>query len=115
VVIFHHPIFASEAGGHKEDERKWGPILLPIFEEYGVRLVFAGHIHAYERSSYNNIYFVTTGGGGAPLYACRKAGDYSEKYIMKHHFCTLSLLDNTLKIDVFDIDLIPIDNFEIKY
>lgn len=115
VAIFHHPIFTSEAGGHTADEKEWGPILLPLFEEHGVRIVFAGHIHAYERLKYNDIYFVTTGGGGAPLYARKVASDYSEKYITKHHFCTITTSNDLLKVDVFDIDLLLIDSFEIEY
>ncbi len=115
VPVFHHPIFTSEAGGHKTDEKGWRAILLPIFEEHGVKVVFAGHIHAYERLKYNDIYFVTTGGGGAPLYAQRKASDYSEKYLLKHHFCTITVSGDLLKVDVLDIDLLPIDGFEIQY
>ncbi|MBN1571582.1 MAG: metallophosphoesterase [Deltaproteobacteria bacterium] len=115
VPIFHHPIFASEAGGHTADEKGWGEILLPIFGEHGVRLVFAGHVHAYERLRYNDIHFVTTGGGGAPLYARKKASDYSELYVRKHHFCTVTASGNILEVNVFDIDLLPIDSFDIQY
>jgi predicted phosphodiesterase len=114
VVMFHHPIFTSEAGGHTEDEKEWGPILLPLLEQYSVDLVFCGHIHAYERLSYKGIYFITTGGGGAPLYSCKKRSDYSEKYILKHHFCRLTTSDDLLTVEVIDIDLVLIDTIEIQ-
>ncbi len=114
VVMFHHPIFTSEAGGHTEDEKGWGPILLPLFEEHGVDLVFCGHVHAYERLFYKGIHFITTGGGGAPLYSRKKISDYSEKYILKHHFCRLTTSDNQLTVEVFDIDLALIDTIEIQ-
>ena len=114
VVIFHHPIFTSEAGGHTDDEKGWGPILLPLFEEYDVDLVFCGHIHAYERLFYNGIHFITTGGGGAPLYSRKKASHYSEKYLKKYHFCSLTTSDDLLTVEVFDVDLELIDKIEIR-
>ncbi len=114
VVMFHHPIFTSEAGGHTDDEKGWGPILLPLFEEYDVDLVFCGHVHAYERLFYNGIYFVTTGGGGAPLYNLKKASEYSERYLKKYHFCRLTTSNDFLTVEVFDIDLELIDTIEIR-
>ena len=62
VVIFHHPPYSK--GSHNSDEaaaRAGGldlPIIYlrkeftPIFEQYGVDLVYSGHSHAYERSWY---------------------------------------------------------------
>lgn len=41
--------------------------LSPLFERFGVRLVFSGHVHAYEHSLVNGVHYVTTGGGGATL------------------------------------------------
>jgi len=39
----------------------------PLFERYGVRIVFAGHVHAYEHSTVNGVRYITTGGAGASL------------------------------------------------
>jgi len=39
----------------------------PLFERYGVELVFSGHVHAYEHSQVNGVHYITTGGGGASL------------------------------------------------
>lgn len=59
VVIFHHPPYTR--GSHNSDNRLGGidqPIFdireqfNPLFEEYGVDLVYSGHTHAYERSYY---------------------------------------------------------------
>ncbi|GAI54662.1 unnamed protein product, partial [marine sediment metagenome] len=41
--------------------------LVPLFEENGVDMVFNGHSHVYERYLHNGIYYIVTGGGGAPL------------------------------------------------
>lgn len=78
VVYFHHAPFAS--GPHESD-----PVgmmvrdhVAPILERYNVPLVFNGHEHSYQRSrpirggepveSGPGTVYVTTGGGGAPLY-----------------------------------------------
>ncbi|MEO0085902.1 MAG: metallophosphoesterase [candidate division WOR-3 bacterium] len=41
--------------------------LCPLFERFGVRLFFSGHVHAYEHSLVNGVHYITTGGGGATL------------------------------------------------
>ncbi len=46
-VTFHHPSFSSD-GKHSNEQRM--RLLAPIFEKYGVDVVFAGHMHCYERS-----------------------------------------------------------------
>jgi len=48
--------------------------LTPLFEAYGVDVVFSGHDHVYERSTVGGIKYVVTGGGGAPLYSA--SGDW---------------------------------------
>jgi predicted phosphodiesterase len=66
IMIFHHPPFTSTAG-HSDDvmvQRQ----LVPLFELYGVDLVFSGHSHAYERYLDHGIFYIVTGGGGGPLY-----------------------------------------------
>ncbi len=64
IVIFHHPPYTK--GSHDSDVKPssyYGidlPIIdirqefTPVFEDYGVDLVYSGHSHAYERSYYLN-------------------------------------------------------------
>jgi len=53
--------------------------LVPLFEQYGVDMVFNGHDHHYERTcpiragqcssaQEGGVVYYVTGGGGAPLY-----------------------------------------------
>lgn len=82
-VFFHHPPYSCASGlfsfGSYENIRaNWSP----LFEEYGVDVVFDGHDHIYERSLYmdeyadtfgtpgadgKGTYYIMTGGGGATL------------------------------------------------
>lgn len=65
-VFFHHPLFSSDPhyGSNEGLARLWHP----IFVENEVTAVFCGHVHAYEHIVRDGIHYVTTGGGGAPLY-----------------------------------------------
>jgi len=70
VVYFHEPPFSSD---HSNLEERL--VLSPVFEKYGVDVVFTGHAHLYERTRPLRLYapsgpgvlYVTEGGGGAVL------------------------------------------------
>jgi len=65
IVYFHHPPYTATSS--HSDEIGVQTHLVPLFEEHGVDMVFNGHSHAYERYFNNGIYYIVTGGGGAPL------------------------------------------------
>jgi acid phosphatase type 7 len=62
IVIFHHPPYTKGAnhdsdearGGLGVDQPEWDMRneFTPIFEDYGVDVVYSGHSHSYERSYY---------------------------------------------------------------
>jgi len=88
-------------GGHGEDERGLKPILVPLFEKYGVGAVFSGHDHNYQRVLYNGIEYVVTGGGGSPLYDPTRTSPYLQKFSKDYHFCLISPAEGYLKVTVF--------------
>ena len=57
IVIFHHPPY-SKGENHDSDleqrEIDMRVHFTPVFEDYGVDVVFSGHSHSYERSYYLN-------------------------------------------------------------
>ena len=65
ICYFHHPLYnAGKAHGPDLDLRTQ---LMPLFERYGVNVVFSGHEHIYERmKSEEGIYFFV-GGNSAKL------------------------------------------------
>lgn len=65
IVYFHHPPYTATSG--HSDDTNVQTYLVPLFEQYGVDIVFNGHSHAYERYFNSGIYYIVTGGGGAPL------------------------------------------------
>lgn len=63
MAFFHHPLYSSgkKHGSHPELRKQ----VEPIFQEYGVKVVFSGHDHFYERLHLQRgIQYFVTGGGG---------------------------------------------------
>ncbi|MSR43049.1 MAG: hypothetical protein EXS19_03315 [Pedosphaera sp.] len=47
LVFFHHPGFQATLAHYREQQTR---VLAPLFEECGVAIAFAGHVHNYQRS-----------------------------------------------------------------
>ncbi|MCG2726496.1 MAG: metallophosphoesterase [Elusimicrobia bacterium] len=112
-VLLHRPLYSSGLHGAKES-----PVLAqelaPLFEKYGVDIVVAGHDHDYERLYKNGIFYITAGGGGAPLYDKASEVKGSQVFIKSHHYLTLSVLKNELFFETFNELNEPIDSFKVK-
>ena len=73
-VSFHHPPFTAGGNYYSERRIRLKNLLHPIFEKYGVDVVFNGHDHNYERSrpiiskqGRQPVTYVVNGNGGTPL------------------------------------------------
>ncbi|MBU4403249.1 MAG: fibronectin type III domain-containing protein, partial [Actinobacteria bacterium] len=113
VAFFHRHPYAS--GGSHGDQSDVIDVLVPLFDQYGVDLVFNGHTHYYERSLpmkggevvdndgsfYHKVggtIYVIAGGAGAPL-----ANPGSEPWVAHnekaYHYCAVDVkADNTLVV-----------------
>lgn len=111
-VVMHLPVYTS--GPHKTKLKQIRKTLVPVFEKYGVNVVFSGHVHCYENASAHNIYYITTGGGGAPLYSKATNIPESKIYMKTYNFCTLQIKNKALEIQALDTNLRVIDEFSIK-
>ena len=88
IVAFHQPL--RSAGYHRPDAeqaRLWDPLL----RDGGVTLVLQGHNHHYERIEDDGLTYVTTGGGGAPVYPCVFPARGLTACRWAHHFVSLSV------------------------
>lgn len=111
IVLFHHPPFSS---GFHQDERRLQSKLVPVLESCGIDAVFTGHAHAYERLFRNDIYYVITGGGGAPLHPQAEKSPYSQVFWSVYNFCVLRVVENDLVVQAYDLDMNVIDSFRIR-
>jgi hypothetical protein len=108
-VFVHRPPYSS--GNHGSDlsvRNAW----CGLFETYGVDIVFNGHDHDYERGLVNGVYYIVTGGGGAPLREVGTSGwtIYSE---MTLHCCEISVDSLLLDFKSIKPDGTIIDSFTI--
>ncbi len=93
-VCLHEPGWS--AGGNHENDAAVQAYVQPLCEEYGVAVLFGGHNHYYARCEVNGVQHVTTGGGGAPLYAPDTTYPYvvaAEKVL---HYCKVEINRNVL-------------------
>jgi len=108
IVILHHPVFSSGTHG---DELGLGLFLPELFSRHGVKAVFSGHEHSYERSLHNGVSYLVTGGGGAPLCDRKHANPYGLVFEKAHHFLIAERKGNQLLIRAWDIQNHLVDSF----
>jgi 3',5'-cyclic AMP phosphodiesterase CpdA len=99
-VFQHVPAYSSGAhGGSKAVQ----DVLVPLYERYGVDVVFCGHDHLYERSVKRGVQYVVTGGGGAPLYRPNTSPNpYQARAAFRYHFCTVDIDGDTATLSAVD-------------
>ncbi|MFW9915719.1 MAG: metallophosphoesterase family protein [Candidatus Thorarchaeota archaeon] len=118
VVAFHRPAYSVSAGR----PYRWTQaasirsVLHDSFMEYGVDLVFSGHDHFYYRTLHDGIYYVTTGGGGAPIYEIDTAAPDWQSGDVAHsenHYCNVEVTSSGASVTVLKIDGTSIDSFNL--
>jgi hypothetical protein len=88
-VFLHHTPYScanglASLGSDSTVRNNWGP----LFEQYGVDIVFDGHDHIYERTKYLDDFgndgkgtiYIMTGGGGASLDSTAKVDSSGNAY-----------------------------------
>lgn len=117
IVYFHHPLYSN--GGRHGSNVELRVVLEPILVRYGVRVVFAGHEHIYERLTpqHGITHFVAGSGGklrrgdAQPSPTSAAAFDRDQAFMLveiegdRLHFQTISRLGAT--VDAGSIDRRP--------
>lgn len=110
IIVFHRPAYSSGShGSNQQIQQYW----VPLFEQYNVDLVFAGHDHDYERTiPINNVIYIVTGGAGAPL---RSVGSHNWTAYSRsiYHACKLQITHSTLYFEAVDTTGNIFDSFHI--
>jgi len=107
-IVLHEPGWS--AGGHSNNSTVQNNIH-PLCLQYSVKVVFAGHNHYYSRCEVDGIHHVTTGGGGAPLYAPSSSAAYLVASAEIQHFCELDIQGDQLNFVARDWNGTVIDSF----
>jgi predicted MPP superfamily phosphohydrolase len=99
VVYLHRPPYSSGDHGSSTAVRE---AFVPLFERYGVDIVFAGHDHDYERTEpLQGVTYIVTGGGGRSTRAVGRSSftAYSEDVL---HFVYAEVDDDTMMLHAID-------------
>ena len=114
-VVLHHPPYTSSSdekkygGGHsaRSQEQMLAKMLESRQKNMHARIVvFAGHVHNYERHEHGGITYFVTGGGGAHAYPIERAADdpFRDKNI-NYHYLLAEVDHNRLKVTMNRLDL----------
>jgi 3',5'-cyclic AMP phosphodiesterase CpdA len=112
VVLLHHPIYSVTREDTYYGELQ--AILVPVFQQNNVRIVFSGHEHNYERFYDAGIYYIVTGGGGAPLYDKTLDNPLLQVFQMLHHYCFATYDGESFAVKVYDDKDNMIDQFSFS-
>ncbi len=101
IAMFHRPMYSVRSDSRAEDASGIRAVLNPIFIEYGVDIVFAGHDHYYLRTTRDGITHFTTGGAGAPLYT-PSATNYAQEddvYFSEYNYINVTVTDEEITFE----------------
>lgn len=114
-IVLHHPPYTSSSdakkfgGGHsaRSPEQMLAKNLETRQQNMRARIVvFAGHVHNYERHEHGGVTYFVTGGGGAHAYPIeRNASDPFQSKEINYHYLLVEVDRGKLKITMNRLDL----------
>jgi predicted phosphodiesterase len=111
LVFIHRPLFlpmdSFKTGRAMDKYPAERDRLHQLFTKTGVKAVFAGDDHRYDRTEKSDILYIITGGGGAPIYALKESGGY-------FHYVWVSVQEGRMEGEVVDLDGQIQDRFMIE-
>ncbi|WP_236979086.1 metallophosphoesterase [Membranihabitans maritimus] len=130
-VIQHHPPYTTEENDFGDTNYELSlrgdeeaQMLIPLYEKYGVDIVFYGHIHMYERTwpLLNNkpvekggVLYLNVGGAGGKLeQASPTRAWFTNKTRTTHHYAYVAINGQTLQYQAIDEKGDLFDYFELK-
>jgi len=110
IIFLHHPVFSSGAHGQELGLELYLPNL---FKRYNVTLVVSGHEHSLEHLVYEDVHYLVSGGGGAPLREMNIKSPFSQYFNMMHHYNILRKGADSATISSYDLKGNKFYEFEI--
>lgn len=129
-VVHHHPPYSSDDNDFGNTYAETSTLgddeaigLTPLYDKYGVDIVFYGHIHTYERTwpirnrkvdTKNGVIYLNVGGAGGRLENPAPVRSwFSNKLRTVHHFGYIAIHDNTLQFQAIDDEGKLFDSFTL--
>jgi acid phosphatase type 7 len=114
-LVLHHPPYTSSSdakkygGGHsaRAPEQRLAKMLETRQPNMRARIVvFAGHVHNYERHEHGGVTYFVTGGGGAHAYPIERGpNDPFQSKDVNYHYLLVEVDRGKLKITMNRLDL----------
>ncbi|MGZ4813777.1 MAG: metallophosphoesterase family protein [Terriglobales bacterium] len=116
-VVLHHPPYTRSSdtqifrgGGHsaRHREKELAEFLESRQQQMRARIiVFAGHVHNYERFEHGGVtYFVTGGGGATPYHIPRSPDDPLHDYAVNYHYLVVEVESDSVKITMNRLEFV---------
>jgi acid phosphatase type 7 len=100
-IVAHHPPMTAVA--KRQNDNPHMRALMPMFEKYNVTAGIFGHDHNYQHYLKNGIHYITTGGGGAPLYDVdNPPAGITKKVISTENFVVFKVDGKKLRIEALE-------------
>lgn len=100
LVALHHPPYSSGYHGSATAVRD---AFVPLFERYGVQVVFSGHDHDYQRTNpINGVTYIVSGAGSRT----RRTGtnEFTAVAYSTHHYVDLNIYPDHILLRAIDQD-----------
>ncbi|MCB9208810.1 MAG: metallophosphoesterase [Ignavibacteriales bacterium] len=114
VFVFQHQPLYSIKESRIEDTNKRREFWGDFFEKHDVQFFINGHDHHYHHAEKNGVNYITTAGGGAPLYDTDIPQAETKKYSKVNHFISVNIEREKAVLNVIDIDGNIIDKIEAE-
>jgi predicted phosphodiesterase len=106
LVFHHHTLYSSGPSYSQPPGEALRSLLAPLYTATGVDVVFNGHDHLYERTRpIGGVVYVTTGAGGADLYARHHTHAFTQAFVNdRHSYTYVEIRGRTLQMRQMDAD-----------
>ncbi|MCB0702474.1 MAG: metallophosphoesterase [Candidatus Kapaibacterium sp.] len=111
ILLFHEPAY-SDLGKRPNNENAQ-KYLQPFCEQYGIKLVFAGHNHFYAHCVVNGVNHFTFGGGGSELHPVSGTGEGLKKSISTYNYGRILLTKDKFRVIAVDANGNILDNIGV--
>ncbi len=111
-AFFHVPPYSSLY--REENDVRVQEVLAPVLAEHGVQVVFNGHDHGYQRLVVDDVTYLVTAGGGAPLYTLLELHPALVAHAVEYHTVLVTLDGPTLTAVAISATGEELDRFTLE-